>query len=73
MSTIITINNITGSSPFNIYLCNSTNVTCIYIDTIPALSLPYDFQVPSIMENQPSYNLKVVDNNGCISISNILI
>ena len=73
MPTNILINNISGATPFNVYLCDQVNVTCVYIDTIPSLSLPYNFQVPSIMENQPSYNLKVVDNNGCVSISNILI
>ena len=34
---------------------------------------PFNFQVPVILDNKQSYNLKVVDNNGCISISNILI
>ena len=73
MPTNININNISGATPFNVYLCDEFNITCVYIDTVPSTSLPYDFQVPSIMESQVSFNLKVVDNNGCISISNILI
>jgi hypothetical protein len=73
MPTNININNISGATPFNVYLCDSLNVTCIYIDTIPSTSLPYDFEVPTIMSSQTSFNLKVVDNNGCTSISNILI
>jgi hypothetical protein len=73
MPTNININNISGATPFNVYLCDQSNVTCIYIDTIPSSSLPYNFQVPTILENNPSYNLKVIDNNGCTSISNILI
>ena len=73
MPTNILINNISGATPFNVYLCDQVNVTCIYIDTIPSLSLPYNFQGPSIMEGQVSFNLKVIDNNGCTSISNILI
>jgi hypothetical protein len=73
MPTNININNISGATPFNLYLCDQTNVTCIYIDTIPSSSLPYNFQVPVILENNPSYNLKVVDNNGCTSILNIVI
>jgi len=73
MPTNIYISNISGATPFNIYLCDENNVTCVYINTIPSSSLPYDFQIPSIMEGEVSFNLKVVDNNGCTSISNILI
>jgi hypothetical protein len=73
MPTNIHINNITGATPFNIYLCYPSNTSCIYINTIPSSSLPYDFQVPSILEGELSYNLKVIDNNDCTSILNILI
>ena len=73
MPTNINVNNISGATPFNLYLCDEDIVTCIYINTIPSSSLPYDFQIPTIMEGQVSFNLKVVDNNGCVSISNILI
>lgn len=73
MPTNILINNISGSTPFNVYLCDQLNITCIYIDTLPSSSLPYTFQVPTIMEGQISFNLKVIDNNGCTSTSNILI
>jgi hypothetical protein len=73
MPTNININNISGATPFNVYLCDEFNITCIYIDTVPSSSLPYNFQVPSIMEGQVSFNIKVVDNNSCTSISNIII
>jgi len=73
MPTNININNVSGATPFDIYLCDESNISCVYINTIPSSSLPYDFQVPTIMETQTSFNLKVVDNNGCTSISNILI
>jgi len=73
MPTNININNISGATPFNVYLCDEFNITCVYINTIPSSSLPYDFQIPTIMEGQVSFNLKVIDNNGCTSISNILI
>ena len=73
MPTNININNISGATPFNVYLCDEFNITCIYIDTVPSSLLPYNFQVPSIMEGQVSFNIKVVDNNNCTSISNIII
>jgi hypothetical protein len=56
MPTNITINNITGSSPFD-------------VDTVS--TLPYSFDVPIILEGLMSYSLKIVDDNNC-SITEIL-
>jgi hypothetical protein len=61
----ITINNISGSSPYDVYLCDNPISVCVYIDTIS--SLPYVFGVPSLMLNDNDFNLKIVDNNGCIT------
>jgi hypothetical protein len=61
----ITINNISGASPYDVYLCDNPVTFCVYIDTIS--SLPYLFEVPSVMSNDNDFNLKIVDNNGCIS------
>jgi len=69
MPTDITINNITGSTPFQVYVCDDPINTCVYVDTIS--SLPYVFQIPQILDGQSSYNLKIVDNNGCIIIENL--
>jgi hypothetical protein len=59
----ITINNISGASPYDVYLCDNPVSVCVYIDTVS--SLPYVFQVPSLMSNDNDFNLKIVDNNGC--------
>lgn len=59
----ITINNISGASPYDVYLCDNPVSVCVYIDTVS--SLPYIFQVPSLMSNDNDFNLKIVDNNGC--------
>ena len=64
MPTDITINDITGVTPFDIYLCDDPITTCFYVDTIN--SLPYVFEVPSILSSQTNFTLKIVDNNGCI-------
>jgi hypothetical protein len=65
MPTQITISSITGAAPYDIYLCDNPLTTCIWIDTIISSQLPYIFDVPSIMESQTSFNIKVVDNNNC--------
>ena len=68
MPTQITISSITGATPYDIYLCDNPLTTCIWIDTIISSQLPYIFDVPSIMESQTSFNIKVVDNNNCTVI-----
>jgi hypothetical protein len=59
----ITISQITGSSPYDVYLCDDPITSCFYIDTIT--SIPYTFNVPAIVEDNPSFNLKIVDSNEC--------
>lgn len=71
MPTNITINNITGTTPFDIYICDDPITTCIYVDTIT--SLPYTFVVPTIIDGQFSYNLKVIDELNCTVIQNLIL
>jgi hypothetical protein len=73
MPTTITINGVTGSSPYDVYLCDDPITTCIYIETIISTSLPYSFDVPNIMESQSNFNVKIVDNNDCSVIENLSI
>jgi hypothetical protein len=65
MPKLVTINNITGSSPYNVYLCDNPMTSCVWIDTVS--TLPYSFNVPSLLESQTDYTLKVQDDNGCIN------
>ena len=69
MPTQITINSLSGASPYDIYLCDNPISTCVYITTTS--TLPYVFDVPSIMESQTSFNLKMIDNNGCEVTQNL--
>lgn len=70
MPTQITINTLTGSQPFDVYLCDDPVTFCVYIDTIT--SSPYAFNVPSLLDGMSSYNLKIVDNNGCSVFENLI-
>jgi hypothetical protein len=62
--TEVTINNITGQTPFDIYICDSNGDGCFYISTIS--SVPYIFNIPPPYDNLSSYMLKIVDNRGCV-------
>lgn len=63
MAIQVTINSITGQSPFDIYICQSNGTGCFYISTIT--STPYVFDIPSPYDTSSSYQLKVVDANNC--------
>jgi len=69
MPTQITINDVTGSTPYNVYLCDEPITTCVFIDTIN--SLPYNFTVPFPLDGQNSYNIKIIDSNYCEIIKNL--
>jgi len=66
MPTTITVNSITGSTPFDVYLCLSGGSPCYYITSVDSGDLPYDFTVPSPIEKFTYYCMKVVDSDGCI-------
>ncbi len=68
----ITISGITGTSPYDIYTCDTGKTTCIYIDTVSSSDLPVSFDVPLIFESQPSVNIKIVDDVNC-EINEIVI
>jgi hypothetical protein len=66
MPTLITVNNITGSTPYEIYLCVSGGTPCYYIGQITSSQLPYQFNPPLPLDNLGYYCLRVEDNDGCI-------
>lgn len=66
MPTTITLNNIvSGSTPFDVYICLSGGSPCYYITSINSGDLPYDFTVPYPIQEFSYYCMKVVDSDGC--------
>jgi len=63
MSTQVTINSLTGTSPYDVYVCDSNVLNCVYIATIS--STPYVFDVPPPLDAQSEICVKVIDINGC--------
>jgi hypothetical protein len=64
MAVQVTINDITGATPYDIYVCQSNGAGCFYISTIT--STPYVFDIPSPYDESSSYMLKVIDSNNCV-------
>ena len=66
MAVQVTINDITGSTPYQVYICQPGNTGCFYISEITDGDLPYVFDIPAPYTNAESYLLKIIDNFGCI-------
>lgn len=60
----VTIFDITGKTPFDIYVCEGNGQNCLYINTIETRS--YQFIIPSPYNLLDTYVLKVVDANKSI-------
>ena len=65
MAIQVTINGITGQSPYDIYICQSNGTGCFYISTTSVV-IPYVFDIPAPYDNSVAYMLKVIDTNNCI-------
>lgn len=66
MATTVTINDITGTTDYHIWVCTSTASTasCLYVTTIADSDLPYSFSLPTQFEGG-GYCIKIVDSTGC--------
>lgn len=62
MPTTITVD-ITGNTPYQVFLCENPIGTCVWIGQTS--TSPYEFDIPFPLDEQTSYNIKVIDNNGC--------
>lgn len=71
MPTVVTINDISGTTPYDIYICDSPETQCIYIDRIN--TSPFNFEIPTIMLNFTEFTLKVVDSSGCEVTTNLTL
>jgi hypothetical protein len=63
MAVQVTIYNITGQSPYDVYVCQADGSGCFYMTTIQ--TVPYTFDIPAPYNNASSYMLKLVDDNNC--------
>lgn len=64
MAIKVTIDSITGTSPYDVYICQPNGSSCFYITTIT--SVPYQFDIPEPYNNSSLYMLKIIDNFNCI-------
>jgi len=63
MAVQVTIEGITGTSPYYVYIFQSSGAGCFYIATISTTSYVFDIQAPN--NTSLSYMLKIKDAEGC--------
>ena len=63
MPASIIINSITGTSPYNITLCDNDpiNQTCVWVAQITDLDLPYTFTPPISLQYTTDFIVKIAD------------
>jgi hypothetical protein len=66
MEVQVTINDISGQTPYDIYVCQVDGSGCFYISTITDSSFPYVFEIPAPYNSSPNYLIKAIDANDCI-------
>jgi hypothetical protein len=73
MPTDITINNISGTTPFDVYVCDTGYTSCIYVSTITSGELPYTFEIPPVYSSLTNFIVKVVDDNDCVVTDTVTV
>ena len=61
----VTIDSLSGNSPFNIWVCDNPETTCIYVDTVD--SAPVVFNIPEPLIYQNDWIIKSIDDKNCVS------
>jgi flagellar assembly factor FliW len=55
------ITNISGQTPFYIFICEKGGDNCIYVDVIETNN--FQFTIPSPYDKLSEYSLKIIDGN----------
>lgn len=63
MSKYISIDAVSGVSPYDVYICDGSGSNCFYVVTTS--TIPYTFEIPTPYNDLTSYQLKLVDAQGC--------
>ena len=66
MATSIQITSVTGTSPYNVYVCDIFGTNCNLVGTIVGTVPPvYSFSIPAMFNYAQVVIVKVIDSNNC--------
>ena len=68
----ITINSITATQGYNVYICDTSLITCVYLATINDSDLPYSIEVPSPYDTMTAFSVKIVDTKNSRLVSSFV-
>ena len=63
MPNIVQINSLSGTAPFDLYVCDQTISYCFFVASISGSQ--YTFNVPHPLDSTTPIILKVIDANNC--------
>ena len=55
-----------GFEPYDVFLCDPTNVACFYISGLTSIPATVVINTESYFPNETFLYLRIVDTNGCI-------
>ncbi len=55
-----------GASPYDIFLCDPTNISCFYISGVTSIPATVVIDTQNYFPNESFLYLKIIDTNGCI-------
>lgn len=63
MAASVTITSTTGTSPYQVYVCNVLGAYCNFVGS--ATTMPYSVTLPAMFNTAPAVMIKVIDSNNC--------
>jgi hypothetical protein len=64
---LITIDNLSGTPPYLVYVCDIFQFSCVTATTIYDYIPPaYSFYLPSGFNTAPKVLIKIIDSTGCV-------
>lgn len=54
-----------GTSPYNIYICDATNTSCFYVSGVTSIPPSVIIDSDNYFPNEDSLHLKIIDGSMC--------
>ncbi len=65
MASRLIIQNVTGTTPYDVYVCDLLEVLCSYVGVLSGTTLGQVFYLPSLYDTAPIIVVKLIDSNNC--------
>lgn len=59
----VTINNVSGTTPYYLYICDPDLITCFYATSFDGA--PFTYDIPSPWDTMNEFCVKIIGSDGC--------